>query len=140
MEKTLRVLGGGGEDGHSHSHSHSHSHTEEKQGGGETEGNATGVAAGSANGLRERKKVDGKDSNGEEEGEEKHAQVSKLSAYLNLFGDFCHNMCVVFFSLCGVVYFPIQVAHSPIFICAERTVSRMFFPLIFRLSAFTHRQ
>ncbi|EIM91296.1 Zinc/iron permease [Stereum hirsutum FP-91666 SS1] len=90
MEKTLRVLGGGGEDGHSHSNSHSHSHTEEKQGGGETEGTATGVAAKSTNGLRERKKVGGEDHQGEEE--EKHAQVSKLSAYLNLFGDFCHNI------------------------------------------------
>ncbi|KNZ73894.1 Zinc transporter SLC39A7 [Termitomyces sp. J132] len=84
MEKTLRVLGGE-EDGSGHSHSHSHGDRP-----------ATSKASGtehsvSQNGLRSRKseKVDeiiasepGTTSNG----------PSKLSAYLNLFGDFVHNM------------------------------------------------
>lgn len=137
MEKTLRVLGGG-EDGHSHSHSHSH--TEEKQGSGETEGTASGVAAGSTNGLRERKKVNGEDHQ-EGEGEEKHAQVSKLSAYLNLFGDFCHNMCVGFFFSAVSSILRCKGAHSPIFICAERTVSRTSVRSSFGSTTFVaHRQ
>lgn len=116
MEKTLRVLGGGGEDGHAHSHSHSHGHEH----GGETEGTASGVASGApgaANSLRERKSG-GEEAEVKEHGEEeeKHAQVSKLSAYLNLFGDFCHNMCV-FFAEYGVFF----TAHS---FCAVRTDSR----------------
>jgi len=86
MEKVLRVLNGDDEGGHSHGHSHSHkdeSHT------AETSAVATSV---SGNGLRSRKgeKIDGdtpkpaKASSG----------PSKSSAYLNLLGDFVHNMYV----------------------------------------------
>jgi zinc transporter 7 len=85
MEKTLRVLGG--EDspaGHSHSHSHSHSEP--------TISRASGVDPSTAqNGLRSRH-----DEKSEDENSEKLAHAtegpSKLSAYLNLFGDFVHNM------------------------------------------------
>ena len=104
MEKTLRVLGGGEEGGHSHSHSHSHA---EPESGSADSGHASGVhVSPSANGLKSRKGDDGeKTSAGDEassEGtEEHHSEVkgpSKLSAYLNLFGDFVHNMCVLLFS------------------------------------------
>ena len=88
MEKTLRVLGS--EDGHAHA-GHSHSHSSDAQ----TEGKASGVAKNSADGeLRSR----GASSTGaatapeEHEPEKTGKQPSKLSAYLNLFGDFVHNM------------------------------------------------
>ncbi|VDC06792.1 unnamed protein product [Peniophora sp. CBMAI 1063] len=89
MEKTLRVLGG--EEGHSHSHSHSHEHTH-------SIGASTAVSEPANDGLRSRK------SNGtaeKDENEHDHAHEhehgdskgpSKLSAYLNLFGDFVHNI------------------------------------------------
>ena len=84
MEKTLRVLGS--EDGHAgHSHSHSHGET------AEDEGKASGAAKNSAaNELRARgsQKGDAAPSEPEKAGK----QPSKLSAYLNLFGDFVHNM------------------------------------------------
>ncbi|KAH9929993.1 ZIP zinc transporter-domain-containing protein [Fomitopsis serialis] len=89
MEKTLRVLGS--EDGHAgHSHSHSHGET------AEDEGKASGAAKNSAaNELRARssKKGDAAPSEPEKAGK----QPSKLSAYLNLFGDFVHNMMAASF-------------------------------------------
>ncbi|KZV73111.1 ZIP-like iron-zinc transporter [Peniophora sp. CONT] len=90
MEKTLRVLGG--EEGHSHSHSHSHSDAATLE--SKSNGASTAVAALNDDGLRARK------SNGTAE-EKEHAHEhehgegkgpSKLSAYLNLFGDFVHNI------------------------------------------------
>lgn len=73
MEKTLRVLAGGSESGHSHSHSHSHSNSHEPTDtGGYTD-----------------KKTD------EPIDEAKAKGPSVLSAYLNLFGDFVHNMSVL---------------------------------------------
>ncbi|KAI0733643.1 Zinc/iron permease [Fomitopsis betulina] len=88
MEKTLRVLGS--EDGHAHAgHSHSHS-----QGEATAEGKASGVVKNSAEGgLHSR----GASSTGvvapeEHEAEKTGKQPSKLSAYLNLFGDFVHNI------------------------------------------------
>ncbi|KAI0346516.1 Zinc/iron permease [Trametopsis cervina] len=81
MEKTLRVLGGGEESGHSHSHSHAT--TEVVQ--------ASGTAAPSADGLTSRKSTK-KNDDGEEKQVQSAAQTSKLSAYLNLFGDFVHNI------------------------------------------------
>lgn len=91
MEKTLRVLGGG-EEGHSHSHSHSHANGEEP-----STASASGVSVSSdANGLKNRKSEKDGDStehsNGEATQIQSGAQPSKLSAYLNLFGDFVHNM------------------------------------------------
>lgn len=87
MEKTLRVLGGGEEGGHSHSHSHSVD---------TSSGHATGVSS-SADGLRNRDKKS--DAEIVPVKEEDHGSASggpsKLSAYLNLFGDFVHNMFVL---------------------------------------------
>jgi zinc transporter 7 len=83
MEKTLRVLGGGEEGGHSHSHSHSN----------ESSGHATGVSGSSTDGLRKRgtgEKTDADEVIVTEGASSKGP--SKLSAYLNLFGDFVHNM------------------------------------------------
>ncbi|KZP22804.1 ZIP-like iron-zinc transporter [Athelia psychrophila] len=86
MEKTLRVLGG---DDEGHGHSHSHSAPAES---------STATASGaeplnSGDGLRARK------SDKEEastialpDGETKTKGPSKMSAYLNLFGDFVHNI------------------------------------------------
>ncbi|CAL1716259.1 unnamed protein product [Somion occarium] len=71
MEKTLRVLGGGEEDGgHSHSHSHSHAETSKDE-----EGNQNPTGQGSS-----------------DESQIEVKGPSKLSAYLNLFGDFVHNI------------------------------------------------
>ena len=90
MEKTLRVLGSEGE-GHSHSHSHSHS----------VEGStshSSGVEISHGDGELKARKVK-MEHKGEEKEEERSSQngPSKLSAYLNLFGDFVHNMCVPHF-------------------------------------------
>lgn len=93
MEKSLRVLGGdeGGES-HSHGHTHSHSHVN-------TSANA--VASGvsitppAANdGLRSRGGEKGSTSGQPEQVDPVQPGIgpSKLSAYLNLFGDFVHNM------------------------------------------------
>ncbi|KAG6374379.1 ZIP zinc transporter-domain-containing protein [Boletus reticuloceps] len=95
MEKSLRVLAGDqGNEGHSHGHSHSHS---------QVNTSADAIASGvsitpSANGLRSR---------GEEKrcenGHSKEVDLvqgtgpSKLSAYLNLFGDFVHNIMAASF-------------------------------------------
>jgi zinc transporter 7 len=86
MEKTLRVLGGEEESsGHSHSHSHIPPQVER------VSGTSTTV---SSNGLRSRiteEKVS--DSEVEMTPQAKPPNgPSKLSAYLNLFGDFVHNI------------------------------------------------
>ncbi|THG97329.1 hypothetical protein EW026_g4646 [Hermanssonia centrifuga] len=88
MEKTLRVLGGEAE-GHSHSHSHSPVTS--------NEANASGVSVSpAANGLKSRKQgkqdSDGSSHPEDEVEQNSGAQSSKLSAYLNLFGDFVHNI------------------------------------------------
>lgn len=87
MEKTLRVLGAE-DEGHSHSHSHSHA--------APIDAHASGVsAAPEANGLKSRKpqKADGQSETAQDEKEaDAVSHSSKLSAYLNLFGDFVHNM------------------------------------------------
>jgi len=102
MEKTLRVLGSE-EGGHSHSHSHSHSVE------GST-GHSSGVEISHGNSeLKARKEK--KEPKEEEEQEEERSSrdgPSKLSAYLNLFGDFVHNMCALYFS----ILFLCRVAHS----------------------------
>ncbi|KAJ7769049.1 ZIP-like iron-zinc transporter [Mycena olivaceomarginata] len=81
MEKTLRVLGGD-EDGAGHSHSHSHA-------SGET-AEASGAADKDKDGLRSRK--GGKKDKTEAAEAAKSTGPSKMSAYLNLFGDFVHNI------------------------------------------------
>ena len=91
MEKSLRVLGGGEEDGgagHSHSHSHSHSADAKAE-------KASGVTPSvSQEGLRNRSSDASKadDSSVQHVDHQSTNGPSKLSAYLNLFGDFVHNM------------------------------------------------
>jgi zinc transporter 7 len=100
MEKTLRVLGGDDDEhGHGHGHSHSHSHPEKDA---ITNGTSSAVSrTSSADTIRPRNvgkssKIAEHDSTEEEEENTKVVKTSKLSAYLNLFGDFVHNMCVSF--------------------------------------------
>lgn len=95
MEKTLRVLSGDEEEGgHSHSHSHSHSIPHK-------DAEPTSVTSGiekssSPNGLKQRRE-DKTEVHGHDAEPEKSSQgPSKLSAYLNLFGDFVHNMYAPF--------------------------------------------
>lgn len=102
MEKTLRVLGSE-EGGHSHSHSHSHS----------VEGSAShssGVEISRRSGELKPRKDKKHDENEKTQDEERSSQngPSKLSAYLNLFGDFVHNMYVPCFPV-ALLY---RVAHS----------------------------
>jgi len=90
MEKTLRVLGGG--EGHTHSpDGHGNrDKTSDKSASSAIEPNNT------TSGLRSRRKVSGEYSNVDERpAEEEKGHISgpsKLSAYLNLFGDFVHNI------------------------------------------------
>lgn len=85
MEKTLRVLGGDdSEAGHSHSHSHSHSAPAPTA-------NSSAIAASSKSGIRSRG-VSEKVKPTADEVAPAATSPSKLSAYLNLFGDFVHNM------------------------------------------------
>lgn len=97
LDKSMRVLNAqAGNAGHSHSHSHSHSHA------GHSHGTSTAVekviAVEKVNKeLRKRnvsgKEVDGIANNAEDKPAVKEANASlKLSAYLNLFGDFTHNI------------------------------------------------
>jgi zinc transporter 7 len=104
MEKTLRVLGG--EESSGHSHSHSHDENTARKADSEVSGVSSSVV-GTPNGLRSR----GSDkSNGvvpPTTDKQSHAAAvspSKFSAYLNLFGDFVHNMyvrvlCAPFFAV-----------------------------------------
>ncbi|KAJ8468179.1 hypothetical protein ONZ51_g9801 [Trametes cubensis] len=120
MEKTLRVLGGG-EDGAGHSHSHSHSHNSEPV-AAQTNGHSTAVsAAGSTNGLKSRgsDKTGSHETNGNavaETSEIPVAQTSKLSAYLNLFGDFVHNITD------GLAYVASAKPWQPTFVLLNRAL------------------
>lgn len=86
MEKTFRVLGDEGEDS---TPSHSHTHTP-------TPSATTSGASISkdSNDLRSRSKKEDTPENEETNNQVAH-KTSKLSAYLNLFGDFTHNMYVI---------------------------------------------
>ncbi|KDQ57365.1 hypothetical protein JAAARDRAFT_207643 [Jaapia argillacea MUCL 33604] len=88
MEKTLRVLSSGQESEHGHGHSHSHPPS------ATVNGVTTGVQSHPQGELRSRggekaKTEDGQDS---EDTVKASNSASKLSAYLNLFGDFVHNI------------------------------------------------
>ena len=87
MEKTLRVLGGN--EDHAHGHSHSHSVAPEAHSSGVSISNTTSE-------LKARKSSKGEAQEGTRADDNVQAkpaaQSSKLSAYLNLFGDFVHNM------------------------------------------------
>lgn len=90
MEKTLRVLGGDEEGSHGHSHSHSPAET--------TAVHTSGVDVSSANGLTSRHNAKSNGGVSESVAPAPATAVSgpsKVSAYLNLFGDFVHNMCVL---------------------------------------------
>lgn len=85
----MRVLSAqAGDEGHSHSHSHSHSHAP-------VAAKSTSVDESSdKSGLRSRAKGE-PDATAVETTDKKSAEVNrslKLSAYLNLFGDFTHNI------------------------------------------------
>ncbi|KAI0303697.1 Zinc/iron permease [Multifurca ochricompacta] len=90
MEKTLRVLGGGGGHTHSHEEHEYRQKAPEKSISSAVEPNSVG------SGLRTRHKVNGEHSNEHEHqseaGKGHFSGPSKLSAYLNLFGDFVHNI------------------------------------------------
>lgn len=93
LDKTMRVLSAqAGDEGHGHSHSHSHSHSH-----GPSSGKSTAVDEGSEkSGLKSRAKGDTTTTASTRE--KKSVTVPeinpslKLSAYLNLFGDFTHNI------------------------------------------------
>jgi zinc transporter 7 len=85
MEKTLRVLGAD-EDAHSHSHSHQPHVSPEVIKNSSVEGSAT------ENGFRSRNKSATNSSSSSPEIPKTANGPSKLSAYLNLFGDFVHNI------------------------------------------------
>ena len=89
MEKTLRVLGGDEESNGSHSHSHSHS----VNGEAKATGRSLSVSEGT---VKSRGKADKAFS--ADDPKSAHSVTvpgpSRLSAYLNLFGDFVHNMLV----------------------------------------------
>ncbi|KIM40610.1 hypothetical protein M413DRAFT_19216 [Hebeloma cylindrosporum] len=90
MEKTLRVLGSD-EETHGHSHSHSHSHTPPQL------TTTSGVDTFSKpDGLRNRKSEQVGSTVAHEEIKSTNGP-SKLSAYLNLFGDFVHNIMAASF-------------------------------------------
>ena len=90
MEKTLRVLGGG--EAHTHSHEGHGDSTKVTD-----ESISSAVEPNTSNsGMRSRHQVNTEHSNKHElQVDDAKSDVggpSKLSAYLNLFGDFVHNM------------------------------------------------
>jgi len=86
MEKTLRVLGAGADDSHGHSHSFTAPVVEMSV-------QASGIASpASADGLRSRGSEKPTPSEDEYSKSISANSPSKLSAYLNLFGDFVHNI------------------------------------------------
>ncbi|WVQ71307.1 hypothetical protein IAR50_000834 [Cryptococcus sp. DSM 104548] len=90
LDKTMRVLSssaGGGGHSHSHSHNHGHSHAQPEA----STANSSAVAPSAE--LRSRNtSTSEKPEQPEEEEKEKVNPSLKLSAYLNLFGDFTHNI------------------------------------------------
>jgi zinc transporter 7 len=90
MEKTLRVLGGG--EAHTHSHE---GHGDLSKATDESTSSAVEPNT-SSSGMRSRHQANTEHSNKQElQVDDAKSDVggpSKLSAYLNLFGDFVHNM------------------------------------------------
>ncbi|PPQ64200.1 hypothetical protein CVT24_008618 [Panaeolus cyanescens] len=94
MEKSLRVLGSDAEGegvGHSHSHSHSHTPTTVTKATGSEQKSAT-QRKGKKNGNADNESNEKETSNGTNG---TTAGPSKMSAYLNLFGDFVHNITFI---------------------------------------------
>jgi len=86
MEKTLRVLGAD-EDEHGHSHSHSQPHVSP-----EVIKNSSIKGSATEDGPRSRNKAVTNGSSSSPDIPKTANGPSKLSAYLNLFGDFVHNI------------------------------------------------
>lgn len=90
LDKTMRVLSAQtGDEGHSHGHSHSHSHSPVAAKSSAVEGTPD------ASGLRSRSKNEAAGSSTATDDKVAAPEVNpslKLSAYLNLFGDFTHNI------------------------------------------------
>ncbi len=90
MEKTLRVLGGG--EAHTHSHE---GHGDLSKASDESTSYAVEPHT-SSSGMRSRHQANTERSNKHdlqvEDAKSNVGGSSKLSAYLNLFGDFVHNM------------------------------------------------
>lgn len=104
MEKTLRVLGSGEEGEGGHSHSHSHSNGNSRAINSDEASKASGVGISSEDGLRKRKNGEVSEAWSESNKSANSGPTgpSKMSAYLNLFGDFVHNMyvnLVIFFTI-----------------------------------------
>ena len=90
MEKTLRVLGG-------EAHTHSHDGHGDLSNAAPDESTSSAIEPhSSSSGMRSRNQANTEQSNKREpQFEDAKSSVggpSKLSAYLNLFGDFVHNM------------------------------------------------
>ncbi|KZT02596.1 Zinc/iron permease [Laetiporus sulphureus 93-53] len=96
MEKTLRVLGSeNGDAGHSHSHVHGEKSAKDAA-------QASGVSLAASTGEIRSRGSDKSDtlaagSPSAHEEEKAAKQTSRLSAYLNLFGDFVHNIMAASF-------------------------------------------
>ncbi|KAF5391587.1 hypothetical protein D9757_002524 [Collybiopsis confluens] len=114
MEKTLRVLSGEDDEGGSSSHTHSHSHSMDEK--------ATARSSAISEGTLKSRANTG--TNATSEGPvaepEPRAHVStngpsKLSAYLNLFGDFVHNITdgLARLKIILVFYFIPHIPHIP---------------------------
>ncbi|KAK1927733.1 Zinc/iron permease [Papiliotrema laurentii] len=93
LDKTMRVLSAsaGGEDSHSHGHGHSHGHSHATSTATST---AVSPSAGSGE-LRARKSAGETDEKSTSSPSSSKPEVNpslRLSAYLNLFGDFTHNI------------------------------------------------
>ncbi|KAI8148879.1 Zinc/iron permease [Fennellomyces sp. T-0311] len=82
MDKLMRVFNGGG--GHDHGHHH---HDTKKN-----EDDAVAIKKDEPEGLRQRKKKSEEKEDEHDHQHEKKNNEIKLSAYLNLFADFTHNM------------------------------------------------
>ncbi|WWC88135.1 uncharacterized protein L201_003039 [Kwoniella dendrophila CBS 6074] len=102
LDKTMRVLNySAGNEPHSHSHSHSHSHghshgIENSESTGKS--TSTSLSSSTSNELKQRKlpsdvtSIEPKAPTTKENNKKEVNQSLKLSAYLNLFGDFTHNI------------------------------------------------
>ncbi|KAF7722691.1 hypothetical protein EC973_002854 [Apophysomyces ossiformis] len=100
MDKLMRVFNGGSgghSHGHSHGHEHKHEHVHESAVVEESKPRLTEDEDIAKEGLRQRhvtkeEKEDKEVDQKEDEEKKKESQGIKLSAYLNLFADFTHNM------------------------------------------------
>ncbi|KAI5454711.1 hypothetical protein NCC49_003599 [Naganishia albida] len=95
LDKTMRVLSSTSGDGSSKGHSHHHHHAGPQiEPSKKVQASSTAVEpVSSSDGLRSRAKGEKATETAEVESTQKEASASlKLSAYLNLFGDFTHNI------------------------------------------------